>query len=48
MKRRKNWFLRLKKYLTAKAKIKKKYDRLENALEEVEATGYGIVMPDID
>jgi stage IV sporulation protein A len=30
------------------AKIKKKYDRLENALEEVEATGYGIVMPDID
>lgn len=30
------------------AKIKKKYDRLENALNEVEATGYGIVMPDID
>lgn len=30
------------------SKIKKKYDRLENALEEVEATGYGIVMPDID
>lgn len=30
------------------AKIKKKYDRLEHALEEVEATGYGIVMPDID
>jgi stage IV sporulation protein A len=30
------------------AKIKKKYDRLESALEEVEATGYGIVMPDID
>ena len=30
------------------SKIKKKYDRLENALNEVEATGYGIVMPDID
>jgi len=30
------------------SKIKKKYDRLESALEEVEATGYGIVMPDID
>ncbi len=30
------------------SKIKKKYDRLGNALEEVEATGYGIVMPDID
>lgn len=26
MKRRKNWFLRLKKYLTAKVKIKKKYE----------------------
>ena len=30
------------------SKIKKKYNRLESALEEVEATGYGIVMPDID
>lgn len=28
--------------------IKKKYDRVKNALDEVEATGYGIVMPDID
>ncbi|MBO5064740.1 MAG: stage IV sporulation protein A [Clostridia bacterium] len=28
--------------------IKKKYDRIRNALDEVEATGYGIVMPDID
>ena len=28
--------------------IKKKYDKIKNALEEVEATGYGIVMPDID
>ncbi len=28
--------------------IKRKYDRIKNALDEVEATGYGIVMPDID
>ena len=28
--------------------VKKKYDRLKNALDEVEATGYGIVMPEID
>ena len=28
--------------------IKKKYDRIKNALDEIEATGYGIVMPDID
>lgn len=28
--------------------VKKKYDRIKNALDEVEATGYGIVMPDID
>ena len=28
--------------------IKKKYDKIKNALDEVEATGYGIVMPDID
>lgn len=30
------------------AKIKKKYERVANALEEVEATGYGIVMPSLD
>ncbi len=30
------------------AQIKKKYNKIKNALEEVEATGYGIVMPDID
>ncbi len=30
------------------AEIKKKYGKLKNALDEVEATGYGIVMPDID
>lgn len=30
------------------SKIKKEYDRLKCALDEVEATGYGIVMPSID
>ena len=30
------------------AEIKKKYERIAGALEEVEATGYGIVMPGID
>ena len=30
------------------SKIKKEYYRFKNALEEVEATGYGIVMPEID
>lgn len=30
------------------SEIKAKYDRIKNALDEVEATGYGIVMPDID
>lgn len=30
------------------ADIKKKYQRVESALQEVEATGYGIVMPTID
>ncbi len=34
--------------LTELSEIKKKYDRIKNALDEVEATGYGIVMPDID
>lgn len=28
--------------------VKKKYDRLKGALDEVEATGYGIVMPTLD
>lgn len=28
--------------------IKKKYEKIENALKEVEATGYGIVMPTIE
>ena len=30
------------------ADIKRKYDKVRHALDEVEATGYGIVMPDID
>ena len=34
--------------ITALSEIKKKYDRIQNALDEVEQTGYGIVMPTID
>ncbi len=30
------------------AKIRKDYERIRNALDEVEATGYGIVMPSIE
>lgn len=30
------------------AAVKKKYEKIENALREVEATGYGIVMPSIE
>ncbi|MBQ2676702.1 MAG: stage IV sporulation protein A [Clostridia bacterium] len=30
------------------AKMKKQYDRVKDALDEVEATGYGIVMPTIE
>ncbi len=30
------------------AAMKKKYDKIKNALDEVEATGYGIVMPSLD
>lgn len=30
------------------AAIKKKYEKIQGALEEVEATGYGIVMPSLD
>ena len=30
------------------AEIKKKYEKVRYALEEVEATGYGIVMPSIE
>lgn len=38
----------LVKCLAGLSEIKKKYDRIKNALDEAEATGYGIVMPDID
>ena len=34
--------------LSELSEIKKKYDKIKYALDEVEATGYGIVMPDID
>lgn len=30
------------------SKIKSKYEKVKNALDEVEATGYGIVLPEID
>lgn len=30
------------------ASVKKKYDKIKNALDEVEATGYGIVMPTLE
>ncbi|MGN0976376.1 MAG: stage IV sporulation protein A, partial [Gemmiger sp.] len=30
------------------AKAKRAYDKIKNALDQVEATGYGIVMPDIE
>lgn len=30
------------------AGIRKKYDKIKNAMDEVEATGYGIVMPSLD
>ncbi|MGI6773267.1 MAG: stage IV sporulation protein A [Clostridiales bacterium] len=38
----------LMKTLTDMSLIKVKYERLKDALDEVEATGYGIVMPTID
>lgn len=34
--------------LTELNRIKKEYDKIKPALDEVEATGYGIVMPDIE
>ena len=34
--------------MIALCNCKKKYDKVKNALDEVEATGYGIVMPDSD
>ena len=38
----------LMKEIVEFSKIKKEYYRFKNALDEVEATGYGIVMPQID
>lgn len=38
----------LMKCVTELAEIKKKYDKIKYALDEVEATGYGIVMPTLD
>lgn len=34
--------------VTELAEVKKAYDRIKDALDEVEATGYGIVMPTMD
>ena len=34
--------------ITSLAEVKKEYDKISNALEEVKATGYGIVTPSID
>lgn len=38
----------LMKSVTELTTIKKSYDRIKDALDEVEATGYGIVMPTMD
>ena len=38
----------LMKCVTELAVIKKKYERFSNAIDEVEATGYGIVMPTLE
>lgn len=35
-------------FLTEMKEIKSRYQKVKNALDEVEATGYGIVMPDIE
>ena len=35
-------------YITQLVKIKKEYEKIKSALDEVESTGYGIVMPSID
>lgn len=35
-------------HMTELSSIKKRYDKIRNALDEVEATGYGIVMPSLD
>ena len=38
----------LMKQVTELSEVKKSYDRIRDALDEVEATGYGIVMPTMD
>ena len=38
----------LMRSITELAQVKRKYDKLSGALEEVERTGYGIVMPTMD
>ena len=38
----------LMRSITELAQIKKKYDKLSDALDEVERTGYGIVMPSME
>lgn len=38
----------LMRSITELAQVKRKYDKLSDALEEVERTGYGIVMPTMD
>ncbi len=43
-----NDYSELMPYLVEMSEIKKNYDKFRTALDEVEATGYGIVMPSID
>ena len=38
----------LMKHISELSKIKNKFERFQNAIDEVEATGYGIVMPTIE
>lgn len=38
----------LMRTITELSQVKKSYDRIKDALDEVEATGYGIVMPTMD
>ena len=38
----------LLRWLTELSRTKESYDRIKNALDEVEATGYGIVMPSLE
>lgn len=38
----------LMSHMVELSSVKKRYDKIRNALDEVEATGYGIVMPSLD